>query len=362
MTDHSDFAPDYVQARRRFLQSAREYEGVIHHYSQSGQGPRGEPLVTDVARFGRPDAERWLVLQSGTHGVEGLCGSGCQLGWLRTRAQARPDDVSVLVVHAINPHGFAWEQRETAEGVDLNRNFIDHDAPRPSNLGYEALADAFGCPQLEGPLREQADRVIDEYEATHGESELLAALAMGQYTHPGGLYFGGHALTEAGQTFGIILAEHVADAKRVGVIDLHSGLGPYGEGLVITLDPPGSAALARVRQWYGEDVFAPFDDPDSLVPEVRGHLIGASARLLPQAEVTAIALEFGTFSTRNDTEVYRAMRWLMAQQPGSVQAEQEAEIRAKFRRHFYPDDEKWRAAIWDRAQAVIEQALVGLKA
>ena len=300
------------------------------------------------------------MLQSGTHGVEGLCGSGCQLGWIRTRAQARPAEVCVLVVHAINPYGFAWEQRETAEGVDLNRNFIDHDAPRPANPGYEALADAFGCPQLEGPLREQADSVIAAYEAEHGEHGLVAALAMGQYTHPGGLYFGGHALTEAGQTFGTIVAEHVAGARRVGVIDLHSGLGPYGEGLIITLDQPGSAELSRVRQWYGEDVYAPFDDPDSLVPEVRGHLIGASARMLAQAEVTAIALEFGTFSTDNDTRVYRAMRWLMAQERGSVDAKKDAEIRADFRQHFYPEDATWRRSIWDRAQQVIEQALVGL--
>ena len=40
------------------------------------------------------------------YGVEGLVGP----------------DLAVMMVHAINPYGFAWLRRTTEEGVDLNRN------------------------------------------------------------------------------------------------------------------------------------------------------------------------------------------------------------------------------------------------
>ena len=49
------------------------------------------------------------------------------------------------MVHAINPHGFAWSRRVTEDNVDLNRNFVDHAQPYPSNPGYEELRAAI-CP------------------------------------------------------------------------------------------------------------------------------------------------------------------------------------------------------------------------
>ena len=45
-------------------------------------GFHGEELSIDYAWFGASDAPKVLVLISGTHGAEGFCGSGCQVGWL----------------------------------------------------------------------------------------------------------------------------------------------------------------------------------------------------------------------------------------------------------------------------------------
>lgn len=71
-----------------------------------------------------------LALQSATHGVEGFAGSACILDLLRTgAARELPPDTALLLVHAINPWGFAWIRRTTAEGVDLNRNFVDFSGP-----------------------------------------------------------------------------------------------------------------------------------------------------------------------------------------------------------------------------------------
>ena len=50
-------------------------------------------------------------------------------GWRGEAVPARPEQ-AVLLVHAINPHGFAWSRRVTQENVDLNRNFlVDFTAP-----------------------------------------------------------------------------------------------------------------------------------------------------------------------------------------------------------------------------------------
>ena len=79
---------------------------------------------------------------SSTHGVEGYCGSGFQVDWLASvGAAGLPKDTAALMVHAINPYGFAWTRRVTEEGNDLNRNYVDHSKPYPVNEGYLEIAD-----------------------------------------------------------------------------------------------------------------------------------------------------------------------------------------------------------------------------
>ncbi len=50
-------------------------------------------------------------MSSGLHGVEGYFGSAVQLAWLhgvRAGCIRIPSGTAVVLVHAVNPHGFAW--------------------------------------------------------------------------------------------------------------------------------------------------------------------------------------------------------------------------------------------------------------
>jgi len=85
-------------------------------------------------------------LISGTHGVEGYCGSGAQVDWLRREEfKVLPADTGVLIIHAINPYGFAWTRRVNEDNVDLNRNWVDFSEPLPPNPSYVELAENL-CP------------------------------------------------------------------------------------------------------------------------------------------------------------------------------------------------------------------------
>src|SRR5579885_1502749 len=137
------FSADYREAREKFLHAVGLVGGALRHYPNPLRGPAEEELATDAAWFGPSEAGKVLVTVSGTHGVEGFCGSGAQLDWLLGPGTAPlPPDTAMLFVHAINPHGFAWLRRVTEEGCDLNRNFIDFAKPLPANPGYDELADA----------------------------------------------------------------------------------------------------------------------------------------------------------------------------------------------------------------------------
>jgi hypothetical protein len=108
MPNIHSFAADYGEAREKFLAAARIAGATHHRYDNPTKGPRGEALSTDVARLGPEDASKIVMTISSTHGVEGYCGSGVQVDWLAgVGAAGLPPDTAAVMVHAINPYGFA---------------------------------------------------------------------------------------------------------------------------------------------------------------------------------------------------------------------------------------------------------------
>jgi hypothetical protein len=257
MPVHVHFGEDYSDSRARFRDAARDAGAAVEAWSNPAPGPDGGPVDTDVAWLGPRNAERVLVTISGTHGAEGFCGSGSQVAWLRDGATT-PDGLAQLHIHAINPHGFAWLRRVTEGNVDLNRNFIDHGRPYPVNPGFEELF-PYLCPAAwDADTVADCDAVLDAYAEKHGTRALQKAISGGQYAHPDGIFFGGHAPTWSRRTLEGILSRHLSKARRVALVDYHTGLGPYGHGERIVVHRPDTAAYERARQVWDDDIASPF--------------------------------------------------------------------------------------------------------
>ena len=137
MIGADSFSNSYSEAREKFQEAVAAAGGRAESFKHPCFGPGGEELAADAVWFGPSDASRVLVLISGTHGVEGYCGSGAQIDWLRREEfKLLPADTGVLIIHAINPYGFAWTRRVNEDNVDVNRNWVDFSAPPPANPGY----------------------------------------------------------------------------------------------------------------------------------------------------------------------------------------------------------------------------------
>ena len=173
MTNVADaFARTYAEAREKFLGAAKARGLELETHVLTGRdGAEGETLASDVARLGPRGAERVVIVTSGTHGVEGFCGSGCQVHLLRddlTIATAEKSGVAVLFYHAVNPYGFSHVRRVNEDNVDLNRNCIDFSASLPENLGYDALAAALVPPTWDPDTQQATASVLLEYATEHG--------------------------------------------------------------------------------------------------------------------------------------------------------------------------------------------------
>src|ERR1700730_6201259 len=108
--DH--FSQSYSQARERFLVSSKTVGAKLQSFVQPDtSGAENEELAIDVALLGPADAKQTLILTSGMHGIEGFCGSACQLALLGNSLlleNIKNGKTSVLLIHALNPYGFSF--------------------------------------------------------------------------------------------------------------------------------------------------------------------------------------------------------------------------------------------------------------
>jgi hypothetical protein len=72
------FAQDYAEAREGFLAAAAARGLKVESALHPREGAKGEELAMDSVLLGHADSKSLLIVGSGTHGVEGFCGSGCQ--------------------------------------------------------------------------------------------------------------------------------------------------------------------------------------------------------------------------------------------------------------------------------------------
>ena len=358
MTVSSYFSADYAEARGKFLDAAKGAGARLAHYENPSRGPAGEALFTDTAWLGPPDAERVLLLISATHGVEGFCGSGAQVGWLASGLHAEvPEACAVLVVHASNPHGFAWLSRVTEDNVDLNRNFVDHNGAYPVNAGYTELHEALCPPDWSDAVIAATWTTLEAYAARHGAFALQEAISAGQYAHADGLFYGGTAPTWSAETLRAIVAAELGRARHLAIIDYHTGLGPRGHGERICVHAPGSPALARAEAWYQGDITSPALGTSSSAELTGVNLVGIAAAL-PDAELTSIALEYGTLPVDEVFLALRADNWL--HQHGDPASAKGRAIKAQIREAFYQDADDWKEMVWERGLETQRLALKGL--
>ena len=347
-------APDYPEARRRFRDAATAAGATIEaRTNASGLGKDGEELILDVAALGPADAAHRVLVVSGTHGVEGYCGSALQVHWLTHHHHTRPDDVRVVFLHALNPHGFSWVRRVNEDNIDLNRNFVDFTAELPVNEGYAEIAASLVPERWDEASRAAATAEVFAYVESVGMERMQAAVSSGQYAHPTGLFYGGGSPSWSRRQLESVWSDELAGAESVVVLDLHTGLGPWGHGELISHDRAGSPAYERATQRWGE--VRSMLDGESVSAALTGDWLGAISNWSGSTEVDAVAIEYGTVDVITVLESLRADAWLHGHgDPTGPDAEA---IRAQVRQAFLDDDPAWIATCNEQFERRMAAAL-----
>jgi hypothetical protein len=353
--DTGVFPASYTAGRQHWLALLAELDCPYRHiaFPCVGTGPSSEELVTDTLWLGDDHAEQVVVVIAGTHGVEGFAGSAVQADLLRlfiNRQFTMPQQTALLLIHALTPWGYAWSRRCNHDGVDLNRNAVDFSLPLPESPGYQQLRSAFFIADTESRQQRFA-----EFSREYGQSALEIAISGGQYLDPKGPFYGGKAPTHGRLVCEALIQHYALQHRHLAVIDLHTGLGPYGYGEIICDHAPDSAGAKVAHHWYGDSVTLPLAGTSSSVPKLG--LLDYLWHAVMDEQSCYITLEFGTYSTDRLFEILLRDHQLWAQNDIN---EARLAHSLTMRHHFCPNDTAWQEMVLFRARQVFTQALQGI--
>lgn len=356
----SCFSPSYASARGRFLLAADRAGARIDVFTNTvASGPDGGTLTTDVAVLGPADAKNALLIFSGTHGPEGFVGSAAQIALLDAlAAQAQALAVRIVLVHAINPWGFAHVSRTTENNVDLNRNFIDWRSPPPANPPYAELHPAL-CPSEWSPQAlEAANAGRNAWIAKHGLDAYVDVTSRGQYTHADGVHYGGTGREWSNHTLEALIGRHLDGVQRIALIDWHTGLGEPGEPFFLCFNEQGGEGWERACAWWGrERVETKGGFEGAGRPKYSGLLFHGVQRFAPAAEVTGAVIEFGTRSRAEmqyALQIDHCLRF-----DANLPVSQHAALREQLQDAFSPFSPAWQRSVLGHAIEIQQQALQG---
>jgi hypothetical protein len=337
------FSQRYSDARDRYI-AAVETSSLVaknNKHLHPLKGPTGEKLFCDITWLGNLQASKVLVLVSGLHGVEGGVGSAIQTDFL-TRYRRLPEDVCVVLVHALNPWGFAWGSRHDHDGIDVNRNFIDFSSALPRSDSapiWQRL--------VEGKV------TITEVGDDRASFDCLSE---GQYDDASALYYGGKAESWSRHCIEQLGGQLMHDQReQVVVIDIHSGLGPYGYGELISDHPVEAPAAKTLKDYFGATVTEPLLGTSSSgvkygLHDYFWHQLGD--------HVSFTTLEFGTYSSAEMLDRLFADQQLL--QPIDWNDHSTLDIKHGLQDYFCPNDKQWQELVLFRGRQVIEMAISGL--
>jgi hypothetical protein len=333
----------------------------VQAYPVGGDGPHGEALTIDVVITPGTGLDRTLVLSSGIHGVEGFFGSAVQLGLLHDLIGRRGSlpAVRCVLLHGLNPYGFAWRRRVDEHNVDLNRNLLREGEPFAGAPDGYATLDPLLNPKRPPSRGEAVTLKLLLTLARHGMPALKGAVASGQYEYPLGLFYGGDRPSRLSEILSTNFDAWLGDSRHVMHLDLHTGLGRRGTCRLLVDYPLTGVQRARLSAWFGAGSFESLQSHGIAYP-ARGTFGQWCMSRIRGVDYLHVGAEFGT---RGPLKVVAGLRaenqahhWGRADDPSTERAKRQLVSL------FCPRSDRWRARVLERSRQLVAQAMAGLEA
>jgi hypothetical protein len=199
-------------------------------------------------------------------------------------------------------------------------------------------------------LLDRTRALIDE----HGYQWVKSAVSQGQFVQPDGLYFGGDRTEESNIIVARVVAELLAGAQEVLVVDLHTGHGAYGTYTLLSHVPLDHPDDAWLRQVFDADRIECTSADDATTGPKHGQIATGLASAVPGAAWRTVTMELGTISDTRMILNERAEHWVHFHGDRSNPAH--ARIVWDHRCGSTPDDAEWERAALAHGATVLDAA------
>lgn len=304
-----------------------------------------------------------LILSSGTHGIEGYVGSACQSMFMTEYLNdSLLEDCGILLIHAINPHGFHHNRRVTENNVDLNRNCsLSGELYGIENPGY-TMVDGFINPRRRLDMDSLGMRFFflrtSILIARHSMAPLRQSVLQGQYTHPQGVWYGGMELEPQIAELVPLIRETCDPYDRVIAIDLHTGYGDRSRMHLIS-NPVENALQQKMNDLFGDHTIDFGDQEDFYSPY--GEVIGMIGEVVPDKICIPMTFEFGTLDSQTMLGAIKSIQTMVAEnqafQFGCDSDASRREVAEMFMEMFYPKSTAWRSNAIEQFKSVLDELI-----
>ncbi len=363
--DYTSYYPEsYTLARENFhalSQSAAQMFENVKVFQIEVPSDSDPNLTVDICYIpAQEDSLNLLILSSGVHGVEGYVGHAVQ--WFFADYYLDPSlvqNTGVLLIHAVNPHGFKYTRRVTENNVDLNRNSPStDDLFATKNPGYVQVFDLIN-PQKKVRRSSLENRfffvkAINEIRKA-SLPVLRQAVLQGQYEFPRGLYFGGNQPEPQIDSLKPLVAQLAQPYNKVKLIDLHTGYGERGR-LHFFPNPMEDEQKQRLEALYDGFVIDWGDSDDFYT--VTGDFAGFVGHVIGEKEYYPMLFEYGTLNSQTTMGSLKSIHIMILENQGHQHgfASQKDSIRVKndLMEMYNPSSENWRNYIMDQTREVFD--------
>lgn len=355
MINRQQMGAAYTQHRQNFSIALKQAGGSTVAHQHPDTGPNGEALYLDLGFVGNPNAQQVVMISSGTHGIEGYLGSFLQTQLLGSGLlQDFLASHQIIFAHAVNPYGMAWFRRVNENNVDLNRNFLTDYVRLPNNVDYDLLSADLNPAVYDVQTLAKTQLAMNQFAQQYGGMHYFKTVSGGQYHNPQGVQFGGQKRQWSTALLSAIWQQYLAHKKQLLHIDLHTGLGEKGVGLVmVNADDDEPKRLALINKHWPNSLISPRPKPDdSIMSGVLGNLLEAS---LNRCQTLAMVLEFGTVEMQQVAQAMIADNWL--HQYGDMDTALGQTIKQQISDAFYICDASYLAQTQQRMFEVVAAAL-----
>ncbi|MFW5886753.1 MAG: M14 family metallopeptidase [Bacteroidota bacterium] len=354
----SYFKDSYKECRREFLSRGKKLSKLYKYVKQNKYKipcKNNDDLNVDLCLVSnkKKPANHLVLITSGLHGIEGYAGSALQ-NLLMDELIKNPEllkENDILLVHALNPWGFKYNRRVSANNVDINRNFhVNPDFFKIQNKIYGKIN------HLINPSKKFSESIPTLIQFIliflalifrFSRKMLVQAVGEGQYEHEKGIIFGGKDFEYQRKIMDDIHDKIIKKYNHVFVIDLHTGLGKKGKLQVFTA--PGVHDKRIIK--LAEKLFNPhvFEGGYNQFYKEKGSFIGYMHEKSGKTKTCIpLVFEFGTYGANRISAIKSIRTIIIENQAFHIGLKNEKDrlrVQKSFKEMFYPSSISWRMQV-----------------